>query len=233
MKADPRFRGRDEAFWAYVRALSEKVGYTDGSDENGKKVLAPTSQEIHSALVNLGLDTSEVEGPNGPTALGAALVEYFAYRANALNGVRSQFMCADAARGFFAEVRKTVGFEIHFPMNKQKGEKKKPAYLTGSVIALLEEELERIEPLRSLHVAADETGAHLDWKTKEALRDLGPKAFVDCLVEKSLIRRAKRGSAWVYHPGDVQRHKLHWLRAKNSDGIHKESSPVQNPGSQG
>ena len=66
-------------------------------------------------------------------------MEYFGYRANVLNEyVRPRLMDVDRARSEYE--RLLVAFEPRCPIpsNKQKGEKKAPAYLTGIVNMIIE-----------------------------------------------------------------------------------------------
>ena len=65
--------------------------------------------------------------------------DYFEYRAQVLNDyVEPRLMDADRARIVFEELRKRLSPSCPIPMNKQKGEKKAPAYLTGIVNMLIE-----------------------------------------------------------------------------------------------
>jgi hypothetical protein len=137
LKPDPRFLNQPKHFWANVRSVSQHVGYT--SREAGR-IRVPDLSAIAKALGELGLGTSHVVDSTGkPTALGAALAAYFAYRANTLNNsVEPRLMDADQAAAVFERVRKRTKSRLPVPMNKQKGEKKKPAYLTAIVNMLID-----------------------------------------------------------------------------------------------
>lgn len=92
------------------------------------------------ALQELELGTDHVAGADGkPTAIGASLVAYFAHRAQLLNTfVEPRLMNAEQAAAAFDRVQKTTKSTRVVTMNKQKGDKKKPAYLTGIVGMLIE-----------------------------------------------------------------------------------------------
>ncbi len=137
MKPDPRFLKQDKTFWANVRTVSQRVGYT----VRGKGLIkVPNLDEIARALEDLGLGTTHIVGPKGrPTRLGRLLQHYFSYRAAALNKiVEPLLMDAEEARRLFEEVRAELKCSRLPPMNKQSKEKKQPAYLTAIVNMLIE-----------------------------------------------------------------------------------------------
>jgi len=64
---------------------------------------------------------------------------YFEYRANILNGfVELQLMDAERAGTIFADLSTKLTPTLPPPMNKQKGEKRKPAYFTGIINMIIE-----------------------------------------------------------------------------------------------
>lgn len=66
------------------------------------------------------------------TELGQSLVDYFAFRAATINGhFQKNLMDAPEAMALYDSIAKPAGYEP--PMNKQKGEKKQPSYLTALV----------------------------------------------------------------------------------------------------
>ncbi len=60
MKADERFLRQPKSFWANVRSLSQKVGYTDSGN-----IKVPSLKEITAALESLELSASHVALPDG------------------------------------------------------------------------------------------------------------------------------------------------------------------------
>lgn len=144
MKPDPRFLNQPKHFWANVRTISQHVGYTA---RGTGQILVPDLAVIVNALGELALGTSHVVDDEGkPTAIGASLVAYFGHRADILNKfVEPRLMNAGQASKAFARVRKTTKSKLSVPMNKQKGDKKKPAYLTAMVNMLIDANIGRIE----------------------------------------------------------------------------------------
>jgi len=137
MKPDPRFRTMPRQFWATIRTISQHVGYT----QRGKgQIKIPSLLEMRAAFRDLGLDPRHIVTAEGrPTKLATLLLEYYKYRADVLNSyVEPLLMDADKAKAVFEAIYKEVVPKFPIPMNKQKGEKKWPAYLTAIVNMLIE-----------------------------------------------------------------------------------------------
>jgi hypothetical protein len=92
------------------------------------------------ALQALGLDFFKIASIEGhATELGKSLHDYFTYRADILNNtIRTHLMAAEEAEALFKKTKIITKYKCPFPMNKQKGDKKKHAYLTGIVNMLIE-----------------------------------------------------------------------------------------------
>ncbi len=140
MKPDTRFLRLPKHFWAYVRSISQYTGYTA---RGTGQILVPDLAAIAQTLLALGLDSRHVvDAAMRPTSLGNSLVEYFAHRARVLNTfVEPRLMTADQAAAAFREVLKSTKSTRSVTMNKQKGKKKKPAYLTAIIERLIEANL--------------------------------------------------------------------------------------------
>ena len=138
MKPDPRFLNQPKHFWANVRSISQHSGYTN---RKTKQIKVHDLPAIVKALGEIGLGTGHVADANGkPTTLGEALTAYFAYRADVLNTfVEPRLMDAKQAAEAFARVQKATKPKLPVTMNKQKGKKKKPAYLTNIVNWLIDD----------------------------------------------------------------------------------------------
>ena len=136
MKADSRFQQLPKPFWADVRTISEAVGYT----VRGKKVVrVPNIEEIQEAYTRLGLATGHLVRRGSPTSLGETVLDYFEHRAGLLNSyVEPRLMDVERAAAEFQRLRSRLEPECPLPMNKQRGEKRAPAYLTGIVNMLVE-----------------------------------------------------------------------------------------------
>jgi len=134
---DHRFLHQPKRFWANVRTLGQHVGYVVRGTEQLK---CPNIGEMRNALVELGLNPDAVGSDGEPSELGAALRDYFAYRAKVLETfVEPHLMDADEAKKLFEELQDKLHPTCPIPLNKQKGEKKAPAYLTGMVNMLIAE----------------------------------------------------------------------------------------------
>lgn len=144
MKPDARFLNQPKHFWANVRSISQHVGYTA---RGSGQILVPDQGAIVKALAELQLGTAHLVGKDGsPTAIGDSLLAYFTYRANLLNTfVEPRLMNAEQAAKEFARVRKATKSKLPVPMNKQKGDKKKPAYLTAIVNMLIHANIDGVE----------------------------------------------------------------------------------------
>ncbi|MCC6285067.1 MAG: hypothetical protein IT439_07150 [Phycisphaerales bacterium] len=144
MKPDTRFLNQPKHFWANVRSISQHAGYTA---RGTGQILVPDLSVIVESLTELGLSTGHVVDDAGKaTALGATLAQYFQYRADLLNKfVEPRLMNAEQAAEAFAKVQRETKSTRAVTMNKQKGDKKKPAYLTGIVGMLIEANIGGIE----------------------------------------------------------------------------------------
>lgn len=140
MIGNPEFKNQPKMFWAYVRTLSQHLGYT----VRGKgQIKIPTLSEMCRGLSELGLDATKLatDGER-PTPLGAELQRYFEYRAGVLNDfVKSQLMNGTQALALYEELRAKCRYACPVPMNKQKGDKAKPAFFTGIINTLIADNL--------------------------------------------------------------------------------------------
>lgn len=137
MKPNRAFLEQPKSFWAYVRTISQGLGYTDRASG---RIRVPSLRESEDALRGLGLDPSElIAGGGKPTALGRRLVAYFRHRARVLEDfVEPRLMDAGRAREVFKLLRSQLSPTCPLPMNKQKGRKRARAFLTCIVNMLIE-----------------------------------------------------------------------------------------------
>ena len=144
MKPDTRFSSQNPAFWANVRAISETVGYTD---RQTKSIYVPNQDDLKTAMAKRNLQFDHLFGKaGGLTNLGKQLLEYFEYRANVLNQyVEPRLMRYREAKKVFDELRKKLKPKCPLPWNRQKGDKKKHAYLTGIVNMIIESNTKGLE----------------------------------------------------------------------------------------
>jgi hypothetical protein len=124
-------------FWANVRSIGEVRGYTE---RGAQQVKVHTLDEMCAAMGALRLGSGHLRDAAGsPTTLGADLLAYFRHRADMLNGfVEPRLMDVRRARDLFNQLRAELKPTMPVPINKQKGEKKAPAYLTGLVNMMIE-----------------------------------------------------------------------------------------------
>lgn len=145
MKPDERFLNQGPQFWAHIRTISEQVGYTkkEGRKKGTRQIFIPTLLRMSEALESLNLQTAHIMTAQGqPTEFGRTLSAYFEYRAEVLNRfVEPRLMTAKEAKALFAQQRRALKPKCHLPMNKQKGNKKAPAYFTGLINMLIEANL--------------------------------------------------------------------------------------------
>jgi hypothetical protein len=99
----------------------------------------PTLPEVRSVFDRLGLSVSHIASDEGDLEpLGATLFTYFEHRASVLNDfVRPNLMDKVAAEREFKRLKKRLCPTCPLPMNKQKGEKRNHAFLTGIVNMLV------------------------------------------------------------------------------------------------
>lgn len=143
MKPNPRFLKQPKEFWAYVRIISQEVGYTKRGNKSkniSSAILIPTLDDVRRAFKTLGLSAGHIADSNDKlTDLGERLFSYFEFRADVLNNaVQNQLMDKSAAEKEFKRIKKHWQKKCPLPMNKQTGNKKNYAFLTGMVNMLVE-----------------------------------------------------------------------------------------------
>ena len=111
MKADLRFVAQPKEFWAYVRTISQEVGYTErGNKSTGvlSSIKIPTLEDVRREFGKLGLDTAKIANKNDSlTDFGQRLFDYFSFRATVLNDtVQGYFMNKDSAAIEFKRLRR-------------------------------------------------------------------------------------------------------------------------------
>jgi hypothetical protein len=140
MQANQTFKNLPKSFWATVKSVSQKTGYTV---RNKGIVKVPTAQEILSAFIDLNLEPENIIRNNQETDLTKLLIAYYSYRADILNNyVEPRLMDTDRAKKEFDKLYLKLAPSRSIPMNKQKGEKKAPAFFTGIINMIIESNLE-------------------------------------------------------------------------------------------
>jgi hypothetical protein len=138
MEPNNKFLKKPKSFWACVRSLSQQIGYTS----KGKAII-PSYEMMAQAFQNLSLNPEAIILEQKPTSLAVELFDYFSYRAKILEEqIKPNLMNAEEAKVLFEETRDKLESLRSFPMNKQKGDKKAPAYLTALVNMMIENNIQ-------------------------------------------------------------------------------------------
>jgi hypothetical protein len=136
LRANQAFTNLDKGFWAHVRSISEAQGYTD---RRTKGIKTLDAAGIVAAFQKLGLSSEHLVSRGLLTQLGHQLCEYFCYRADVLdNYVERRLMDAPQAEATYYELYAQLQPTLSATMNKQSGDMKKVAYLTGIVNMIVE-----------------------------------------------------------------------------------------------
>ena len=137
MKPDPRFLALPKSFWACVRLVGQECGYTE---RKTGQVLVPSRTTVEDRLERVHVFPKHLDTvlPDG-TTVWKRLLDYFEYRAAILHErVEPSLMDAKTASREYRGLRKRLKPKCPLPMNKQRGSKKAPAYLTCMVNMLIE-----------------------------------------------------------------------------------------------
>ena len=153
MQAFEQFQGMDASFWAFVKYISENLGYTERGEGVVKKY--PIS-EIKALCINAYEDT----------IINAA--QYSKMRADLLNRfAESMLMDAETASEEFRnwEMLHRVGnYYCKLPLNKQKGAMKQVAFFTAIINIIAEKTIREITGnTRSLGFDDDPRGLAYVW----------------------------------------------------------------------
>lgn len=141
MQPNSKFIHLDLEFWANVKLLNQRLGYTTRTSPKNpiSTFVIPTPPQVVRVFDDEGLNYSKLIKNNKFTDLGLLLKEYMEYRAESLfNKVEPNLMTKDTARTLFAQKKQELCPRCPIPMNKQKGEKKDYSFLTGLVNMLIE-----------------------------------------------------------------------------------------------
>ncbi len=143
MQAFSEFQNMSADFWAFIKFISEMLGYTH---LRSKTVRSYTFEEIQQLCYDKNTAVS-------PDYIQKA-VRYCDKRAELLNNyVRNVLMDAETARMEFSNLfllHQQNHFRCKLPLNKQKGDMKQVAYFTAIINILAEKTIKEHYP-------------HLDW----------------------------------------------------------------------
>ncbi|WP_346026740.1 DUF7687 domain-containing protein [Beduinella massiliensis] len=137
MQAFKVFKGMDASFWAFVKFISENLGYT----ERGEGLVKEYSISTIKALC-------EERGINASEEVIVNVAQYSKLRADLLNGyAKNMFMDAQTASEEFQNLKtihKVGNYYCKLPLNKQKGEMKQVAFFTAIINIIAEKTIREI-----------------------------------------------------------------------------------------
>jgi len=141
MIANSNYKDLSLEFWANVKLLNQRLGYTKRqTDKNGNfQFVVPTVNQIIEVFKEEGLNPSKLIEDGNLTSFGQKLIGYYKFRSNALiTLVEPNLMNKDQAKELFYKMKKDYKPTCPLPLNKQTGEKKDHAFLTGMVNMIIE-----------------------------------------------------------------------------------------------
>ena len=130
MIAFKEFHNKPENFWAFVKYVSENLGYA----KRGVGVKTYSADEIEKLCRKneVYADSKTIQ----------AVANYSAMRADLLNNfVESRLMTAEQAKEKFVyweQLHRTHSYQCKLPLNKQKGEMRQVAFFTAIINILAE-----------------------------------------------------------------------------------------------
>lgn len=142
MLPNRKFQNQDLEFWANVKFVNQKLGYSKKATKKNPNpgFVIPTVEQIIDLFEQENLNNSKLVEGHNLTQLGELVVEYISYRGTLLtDSVKPLLMDKNLAKSLFTKTKNRLNPTCPLPMNKQKGEKKGHAYLTGLVNMLIEE----------------------------------------------------------------------------------------------
>jgi len=144
MLPNPKYLNQDQEFWANVKLINQRIGYVRRKSKkrpnNGFTI--PEPKEIVKRFSEFGIDHSKLVIGDELTSFGKEIATYMKIRGEMLTKiVEPNLMDQPEAKKVFNRLKKELNPKCPLPTNKQKGEKKDYAYLTGLVNMLIEKEI--------------------------------------------------------------------------------------------
>jgi hypothetical protein len=141
MLPNDKFLNQGLEFWANIKLLNQKLGYTERKTKKNPNpgFVIPTIDQILKVFKDESFDSSKLINDNKLTPLGHLIIEYLKYRGDKLTReVEPNLMDQKQAKALFTSMFTDLKPSCPLPLNKQKGAKKDYAYLTGIVNMLIE-----------------------------------------------------------------------------------------------
>lgn len=171
MRAFPDFADMSSEFWAFVKFVSEMLGYTDRREGT---VRTYTEDEIS--------ELCRKKNTYVPKRLVRQAIHYFDIRANLLNNF-AENMLMDAETAYaecepLLRLHAQKGFRCKLPLNKQKGDMKQIAYFTAIINILAEKTIrECIPDITELGFDDDPRGLVYVWNDDRTLIGASSRRF--------------------------------------------------------
>lgn len=137
MRAFEEFEGMDPSFWAFIKFISETLGYTERRQGVVKRYSAAEIRRL-CRETNTAADSRLID----------AAVTYLNMRADLLNNfVEGMLMDAETASREFShweQLHRLHRYYCKLPLNKQKGEMKQVAFFTAIINILAEKTIREL-----------------------------------------------------------------------------------------
>lgn len=135
MKPISHFLNKPKSFWALIRSLSQKIGYSANGD-----ILVPNKSDLLVAFMELNIYQYQIILNNSCTELMSEVIYYFSERASMLHKyAEKNLQNVEQARAMFLQLQEQLKPSCPIPMNKQRGQMRTEAFLTGIVNMLIEQ----------------------------------------------------------------------------------------------
>ena len=141
------FLNLDPEFWANVKLLNQRLGYTIRKSKSNPEggFVVPSPNQIKQVFIDEGLNYSKLVKGDELTEFGQQLTTYMSYRGGVLTKhVKKHLLNQDEAHKLFYDMRVRLKPTCPLPENKQSGNKKDYAFLTGMVNMLTWEAIKDI-----------------------------------------------------------------------------------------
>lgn len=132
MKAFPEFASESRSFWAFIKFVSEKLGYTN---RKTKLVSSFSPEEIAQLCYDENIIVTD--------EIIFKAAQYIHMRAYAINNyIRNNLMNAEQAEELFKKIYNSRSYDSKLIMNKQTGDKKRVNFFTAIITMIAEDVLD-------------------------------------------------------------------------------------------
>lgn len=149
MKPNELFKSQPLEFWANIKLLNQRLGYVNRKRKLNPDggFMIPNVEQVKEVFEEENLNYNKIVDNNDKfTPFGKLIVDYMQYRSDVLTDfVHPNLMDKEEAKDVFYNLKKACDPQILLPLNKQTGEKKDYAYLTGIVNILISQAKEDFE----------------------------------------------------------------------------------------